>query len=149
MIIAHLRSQSSAIDKAQEERLEAMREAETRNQSRYDTKGWEAAREAEGIEQLRSTLQLQQKFFLECLRRERSQMDGVQRDKIVSGTLIQLTHEDRGSKWIFLVGCPGGIDVDGVIIVSVAAPVGRLIINKAIGSTVQLPEGKYRVAQIL
>lgn len=148
-IIKHIDSKLLDIGKAIDERVEAAREAETRNQSRYDTKGWEAAREAEGAERIRATLDLQKQFFLQVLQKLKTQNTAQQILKVVTGSLIELKSHSGHSRWIFLVNCPGGIDTQDVSVVSAAAPIAQRILNMRIGGEVILTDERYVVSQIL
>ena len=148
-IIEHIDRKLLEIDKAIDERLEAMREAETRNQSRYDTKGWEAAREAEGGQRIRMNLEQQRRYFLQFVRTVNTPDSSRQVRKANPGSLVELKDHTGKSRWIFLVGCSGGIEIENVDVVSVAAPVGQRILNLQIGAEVILPDGGHVVSQIL
>jgi transcription elongation GreA/GreB family factor len=147
-IIEHIDQKALEIGKAIDERLEAMREAETRNQSRYDTKGWEAAREAEGASQVRATLEKQKQFFLQLRQRSSTATARIQRAMVTPGSLVEIRNSLGESKWIFLVTCAGGIEVQDVVVVSTSAPIAdRLIMAKA-NETILLPDGAFVVSQI-
>lgn len=148
-IIEHIDGKLIEIGRAIDERVQAAREAETRNQSRYDTKGWEAAREAEGAERIRKGLEQQKRFFLQLLEKLKTQKTAQQLLRVVPGSLIELKSHSGHSKWIFLVNCPGGIDTQDVSVVSAAAPIAQRILNMRIGGEVILTDEKYGVSQIL
>jgi transcription elongation GreA/GreB family factor len=148
-IIDHIDRNLSDIEKAIGERLEAMREAETRNQSRYDTKGWEAAREAEGAEAIRMALEQQKRYFLQFSKIVRDANSSRQILKVSPGSLVELKDHMGKARWIFLVACSGGIEMQDVDVVSVAAPFARRILNLQVGSEVVLNDGKHVVSQIL
>jgi transcription elongation GreA/GreB family factor len=148
-IIAHIDGKLLDIDKSINERLEAAREAETRNQSRYDTKGWEAAREAEGAAKIRTTLEQQKRFFLQVLQRVRTQHVPTRIFNVAPGSLVELKDQLGQSRWIFLVTCFGGIEIQDVDVVSVATPIARQILKSQIGKEVLLGNEAYVVSQIL
>ena len=148
-IINHIDEKLVDIEKAIDERLEAMREAETRNQSRYDTKGWEAAREAEGAQRIRMSLEQQKSYFLQFKRTMKAPAPSRDVLKVNAGSLIELKDHVGNSRWIFLVACSGGIEIQDVDVVSVAAPFARRILNLQVGAEVDLNDGKRVVSQIL
>ena len=137
------------IEKAFTERVDAAREAESRNQSRYDTKGWEAAREAEGIEKIRTILEQQKRYFLQIQQRVKTQTTSPVGSKITIGSLVQLQDNAGILKWIYLVTCPGGIDIQDVSVVSTSAPIAQRILNRSIGENVLQADREYKILEIL
>jgi transcription elongation GreA/GreB family factor len=148
-IVKYIENALVDIDKAFTERVEAAREAESRNQSRYDTKGWEAAREAEGIKNIRSMLELQQKYFNQVQQKIKSQNSSSVVSKITSGSLVRLQDQSGNSMWIYLVTCPGGIDIQDISVVSTTAPLAQRILNRVNGETVLQAGRGYTIMEIL
>ena len=147
-IIAHIEERIEEIDKAIEDRLEAMREAETRNQTRYDTKGWEAAREAEGGQRIRIDLERQRQFFLQLSQERNGSRASKKHDTIGPGSLVELKDEKGTPRWIFLVPCAGGIEIQDVLVVSTSATIAKQIISARGDGRVILQDGEYVIAQI-
>ncbi len=148
-VLKHIENALSDVDKALVGRMEAAREAETRNQSRYDTKGWEAAREAEGVFKIHEVLEQQKKYFHQALQKTRVHNNAENPKNVSVGSMVRLQKESGDSQWFYFVGCPGGIEIQEVIVVSATAPIAQRVLGLPIGTKVCLPDGRYAVSEIL